>query len=69
MKYLIDTDWVIDHLNGAQEVIRKFEDSIQSVVRDGHSKTLSKNSFKTCITILTNIHTLSFSVGKIEERI
>jgi tRNA(fMet)-specific endonuclease VapC len=26
MKYLIDTDWVIDHLNGAQEVIRKLEE-------------------------------------------
>jgi tRNA(fMet)-specific endonuclease VapC len=26
MKYLIDTDWVIDHLNGREEVKRKLEE-------------------------------------------
>ena len=26
MKYLIDTDWVIDHLNGNQKAIRKLEE-------------------------------------------
>ena len=26
MKYLIDTDWVIDHLNGDQKTIRRLEE-------------------------------------------